>query len=284
MKATISKMCVILTVSAALAANSVFACGGGGGGNKGGGGNYIVRVGGGYNGGLGGYNNGNCHTNKYNNGAYNAQVNGQAYEPFHSSYICQPGDSFYTVSLKEYGTSSAQFYVAKFNGLAPNAALVPGQRLVLPSIAANGTLRPANRPAGVGDTTPVQGLPVTTPTTTTSSNLTQVVSAVTSNFASAVKPVAAEPALPKVTVGSTLVLDGQTFGEEKGVARLAVSGLSFPVTVIEWTNSSVKVELPKFELTSPAKVELEVLKADGSVASKSAIELTPAADRLASTN
>ena len=281
MKTTTSKLLAIVTFSVALATTSAFACGGGG--NKGGGGgNYGVRVGGGYN--NGGYNNGTCHTNNYNNGGYNGQYFGQAFEPFHSSYICQPGDSFYTVSLKEYGTSSAQFHIAKFNGLAPNAALVPGQRLVLPSIAANGQLRPANRPAGVGDTTPVQGLPVATPTTPTTSNLTQAVSAVTSNFASAVKPVATEPALPKVTVGSTLVLDGQTFGEEKGVARLAVSGLSFPVTVIEWTNSSVKVELPKFELTSPAKVELEVLRADGSVASKSAIELTPAADRLASTN
>jgi hypothetical protein len=304
MKTTISKLFVILTVGVvALATTNALADGGNKGnkGNKGGGnkggfgisfGNVGVRVGGGNNGLKKNGNNGGCHNGGgYNNGGYNntCQTNGgvygQAFEPFHSSYICQPGDSFYTVSLKEYGTSSNQYYVAKFNGLAPNAALVPGQRLVLPSISANGQLNVSNRPAGVGDTTPVQGFPFTTPTTTpTTSNLTQAVSSVTSNFASAVKPAATEPALPKVTVGSTLVLDGQTFGEEQGVARLRVSGLALPVEVLEWTNSSVKVRLPQVELTSATKVELEVLRADGSLASKSAIELTPAADRLAQTN
>jgi hypothetical protein len=283
MKTTISSLFVILTV-VVLTTNS-FACGGGGG-NKGGGfgvgytnGNFGVGLGvGGGNRNLnnGGYNNGNCQTNNYNNG----QVYGQAFEPFHSTYICQPGDSFYTVSLKEYGTSANQFHIARFNGLVANSSLVPGQRLLLPSISANGQLRVSNRPAGVGDTTPVQGLP-TGPTT---SNLTQAVNTVTSNFASAVKPAATEPALPKVTVGSTLVLDGQTFGEEKGVARLRVSGLSFPVEVLEWSTSSVKVRLPQLEVTGATKVELEVLRSDGTLASKSAIELTPAKDQLAQTN
>lgn len=280
MKTTIFNLFAILTV-VGLTTTSAFACGGG---NKGGGlnyGNVGIRVGGGYN--NGGYNNnGNCHTNNYNNN--NGQVFGQAFEPFHSTYICQPGDSFYTVSLKEYGTSSNQFHVARFNGLVSNTALVPGQRLLLPSISANGLLSVSNRPAGVGDTTPVQGFPVTTPTGPTTSNLTQAVSTVTSSFASAVKPATTEPALPKVTVGSTLVLDGQTFGDETGVARLRVSGLSLPVEVLEWTGSSVKVRLPQVELTSSTKVDLEVLRADGSLASTSAIELTPAKDRLASTN
>ena len=45
--------------------------------------------------------------------------------------------------------------------------------------------------------------------------------------------------------------------------------------------SSVKIQLPKMELTGPMKADLEVLRADGSLASKSAIELTPAATRLA---
>jgi hypothetical protein len=281
MKSTISSLFVILTV-VTLTATSAFACGGGGGGNKGGGfgvgysnGNFGVGLGvGGGNRNLNYVrNNNDCHTN----GGYNGQVYGQTYEPFHSTYICQPGDSFYTVSLKEYGTSANQYHIARFNNLATNSALVPGQRLLLPSIGANGQLRVANRPAGVGDTTPVQGLPAG-PTT---SNLTQAVSAATSNFASAVKPAATEPALPKVTVGSTLVLDGQRFGETAGVARLRVSGLSFPVEVLEWTTSSVKVRLPQLEVTGATKVELEVLRSDGTLASKSAIELTPAKDQLA---
>jgi hypothetical protein len=276
MKTTSSKLSVILTVAVAFAATSAFACGGGG--NRGGG-NYGGGNNGGYNNG-----NGNCNYNNYNNGGYGGQVYGQAFEPFHSTYICQPGDSFYTVSLKEYGNSSKQYYIAKFNGLAPNAALVPGQRLVLPAIRANGQLSVSNRPAGVGDTTPVQGGPFTTPTTPTTSNLTQALGTVTSSFASAAKPAVTEPALPKVSVGSTLMLDGQTFGEAKGGARLVVSGLALPVEVLEWTNTSAKVRLPQVEVTGGTKASLEVLRADGSLASKSAIELTSAADRLAATN
>ena len=43
----------------------------------------------------------------------------------------------------------------------------------------------------------------------------------------------------------------------------------------------MKIQLPKMELSRPVKASLEVLRADGSLASKSAIELTPAATRLA---
>jgi hypothetical protein len=303
MKSPSFKLCAILTAGLALLATSSAVAGNGGNGNKGGGfgvnfGNAGVRFGGtnGLNNGLnngGGRNNGGCNNGNNNGGGYNGGNNncqanggvyGQAFEPFHSSYICQPGDSFYTVSLKEYGTSGAQLHIARFNNLVVNTALVPGQRLVLPSVSANGQLRPANRPAGIGDTTPVQGLPVTTPTGPTTSNLAQALGTVTSNFASTAKPATTEPALPKVAVGSTLVLDGQTFGEESGVARLRVSGLSLPVEVLEWSTSAVKVRLPKLEVTSNTKADLEVLRSDGSVASTSAIELTPVADTLATTN
>ena len=48
----------------------------------------------------GGNNRGNCNNNNYNN--YNRNNNnytnlGRAYEPFHSSYFVQPGDTFYEV-------------------------------------------------------------------------------------------------------------------------------------------------------------------------------------------
>jgi hypothetical protein len=87
-----------------------------------------------------------------------------------------------------------------------------------------------------------------------------------------------------VAVGSTLVLDGQEFGNEQGVARLRVAGLALPVEVLEWTTSSAKIRLPKFEVTGATTAEIEVLRADGSLASKSSIQLTPAADRLALAN
>ena len=284
MKTTISNLFVILTVGAvSLASTSALAGGGGNKGNKGGGSFHVgIALGGGNNGGRnnGGCNNGHGNNGGYNtcqtNNGYNGQVFGQAFEPFHSTYICLPGDSFYTVSLKEYGTSANQFYIARFNGLAPNAALVPGQRLVLPAISANGQLFVSNRPAGLGDTTPVQGLP-----TSPVANFSQPLASVASTLASAVKPATTEPALPKVTVGSTLVLDGQVFGDAKGAARLRISGLILPVEVLEWSTSSAKVRLPQVELASPTKAEIEVLRADGSLASKSAVELTPAADRLA---
>ena len=122
-------------------AGSAFACGGGGNGGGHGGWN------GGWNGGNNNRNNQTCNNNGgYNNGG-GYENYGQAYEPFHSSYICQPGDSFYTVSLKEYGTSNNLKYIASYNRMATNAALVPGQRLMLPSISANGRLTASRAPA-----------------------------------------------------------------------------------------------------------------------------------------
>ena len=229
------------------------------------------------------------HNNNYNHKKYNShcgnyggnpvypygQQYGMAYEPFHSFYVCQPGDSFYMVSLKEYGTSAVARHIASYNRLAQNAGLVPGQRLMLPSVAANGMLTPSLAPAPFIDATPQ--VPFTNPT----ANFTQPKSIATSSLAANVQVSATEPALPSVTVGSTLMLDGQVFGDEQGVARLRIGGLSLPVEVIEWTSSSAKIRLPQVELTAPLKAEIEVLRADGSVASKTAIELTPAASRLA---
>ena len=66
-----------------------------------------------------------------------------------------------------------------------------------------------------------------------------------------------------MTVGSTLLVDGQTFGDKQGAARLRVSGLSLPIEVLEWTTSSVKIHLPTVELTSATKADIEVVRADG---------------------
>jgi hypothetical protein len=99
--------------------------------------------------------------------------------------------------------------------------------------------------------------------------------------AASIRTVKEEPTLPRVAIGSMLMLDGESLGDEKGIVRLQMGALSLPVEVIEWTTTSVKIALPKMELGRPMKASLEVLRADGSLASKSGIELTPAATRLA---
>jgi hypothetical protein len=96
--------------------------------------------------------------------------------------------------------------------------------------------------------------------------------------------VPSEPALPNVTAGSTLMVSGQELGTEQGTARLRVNGLSLPIEVLEWTPSLAKIQLPKVGITSPLQAEVEVMRADGSPASKIGIELTPATERLATEN
>jgi hypothetical protein len=63
-----------------------------------------------------------------------------------------------------------------------------------------------------------------------------------------------------------------------------VSGLSLPIEVLAWTGSSATVRLPNVELAEALQAEIEVLRADGSLASKTGIKLTPSADKLALSN
>jgi hypothetical protein len=90
-----------------------------------------------------------------------------------------------------------------------------------------------------------------------------------------------ERPLATVGIGSVLSLDGQALGAERGIVRLRVNGLALPVEVLEWSAESAKIRLPELDLEGPVKAEIEVLRADGSLASKTAIELTSAATRLA---
>ena len=288
MKTAFNSLATILTITAAsFVATSSEACGG----NKGRGGGFRIgyhaggggiRVGSGHG---GGYRGGNYikknYSGHYNSGGgYPNEPNyGQAYEPFHSSYFCQPGDSFYTVSLKEYSTSAVANYIARFNRLQPSAPLVPGQRLMLPSVSVSGQLTQSRAPAQFVD----GGVPnaVAAPSSVATPTAKFAPNAVPATLAAKVTEVPSEPALPKVAVGSTLVLDGQEFGSEQGVARLRVSGLSLPIEVLEWTASSATVRLPKVELAGALKADIEVLRADGSLASKTGIELSPAAETLA---
>lgn len=270
MRTFTTKLMTALTIGAvAFAASNVLACGKGG---KGGGGGYGGNFGGGYGGlyggGNGGYNNNRTNQSCNTGGVYNQNggvYGGQAYEPFHSTYIVLPGDSFYTVSLKEYGTSANSLKIAQFNRLPSNAALVPGQRLVLPSISATGQLSQSRSPAADGDTTPVQFSSTTG----------------TAKFAPTQPTTTVSEPLPAIAAGSLVTLDGQTFGNDKGTVRLNVGGTTLPVEIVEWTLNSTKVRLPLANVAAATKAELEVVRADGTLASKSAIELTPATTGLA---
>jgi hypothetical protein len=246
-----------------------------GGGNKGGrGGGYGNSN---YNG-----NNQSCNSNgggNYGNGGgYYANPNGsnygQAYEPFHSTYLVQPGDNFYVVSLKEYGNSSAATSIARFNRMAPSDALRPGQRLVLPSISAKGLLSVSRAPAAEN--------------LNTTSNIASTSTAKFSQTSVAVVPETSpstdEVERPSVPTGSVIKLDGQSLGDEKGVVRLRISNVALPVEIVEWTTDSTKVRLPKLDVNGAMKAELEVVRADGSVAATNAIELTSTVDNLALDN
>lgn len=96
-----------------------------------------------------------------------------------------------------------------------------------------------------------------------------------------IRTVSNEAPLPSVAIGSILTLDGQSLGNERGIVRLKVNGLALPVEVLEWNATTVKIQLPQLELAGAMKAEIEVLRADGSLASKSAVELTSATNRVA---
>jgi hypothetical protein len=250
-----------------------------GGGN---GGNGQNCHNGGNNNGGNCHNNGNCNNNNNgscNNGGYGN--NGQAYEPFHSTYVCLPGDNFYTVSLKEYGTSDAMRFIASYNRLASNSALVPGQRLFLPSISANGQMTASRAPAAdMYGSSPYGSSPYATATSPYTMPAANLAAPATTPIA-APATTASEPERVSVPTGSTLKLEGEKLGSEAGVVRLRISGVAMPVEVVEWSADSTKVRLPKLDVTDATKAELEVVRADGTVASTNAISLTSAAGSVA---
>jgi hypothetical protein len=85
----------------------------------------------------------------------------------------------------------------------------------------------------------------------------------------------------QVPMGGTLLLSGQAFGGGTGSARLVIANRAFAVQVLNWSDTGVKIQLPKLTGGSTLQGDLEVLRADGSLASKSAIELIPVTADLA---
>jgi hypothetical protein len=161
-----------------------------------------------------------------------------------------------------------------------NAAMAPQASPIAPEGLTNGIATQAAAP-GVNPAAP-QGLQSpSVPPLESTFTAPKTDSAPNATPAATFRTVKEEPVFPRVATGSTLMLDGKSLGPEKGIVRLQMGSLTLPVEVIEWTEASVKIALPKMELSRPVKASLEVLRADGSLASKSEFELTPAATRLA---
>jgi hypothetical protein len=89
------------------------------------------------------------------------------------------------------------------------------------------------------------------------------------------------PTRTTVAVGSILLVNGQAFGDKAGGARLRISGMAMPIEVLEWIPAGVKVRLPQVEITGNTPADIEVLRGDGSLASKTAVTLTASPEQLA---
>lgn len=214
-----------------------------------------------------------------------------AYEPLHCNYVVVPGDSYYSIAFKEYGTSLTAKHIAAFNGLGLGGGLTPGLILNLPSVSPSGALTPSGAPiadalrmspvnanamlpAGPmmvgGPVGPMAGpmAPMTGPVGPTS----------TTAGSTPVAPANMTAPRPKITVGSMLQADGQTFGDKPGLARLVIGGVALKIEVIEWLGSAVKIRLPQLELAGPSSADIEILRADGSLAAKTPVELVSATE------
>jgi len=84
-----------------------------------------------------------------------------------------------------------------------------------------------------------------------------------------------EPIRTQVPVGGVLMINGQALGSATGTVRLVFDNRSLPVQVLQWGPATAKIQLPKLTLSGPLSADLEVLRADGTLASKSAIEIMP---------
>jgi hypothetical protein len=69
------------------------------------------------------------------------------FAPGHSIIVVLPGDSWFSISSREYGNTSVWSRIAEFNGLPQNLPLTVGMQLRLPVINPNGGLSMSNAPA-----------------------------------------------------------------------------------------------------------------------------------------
>lgn len=249
MRTSTTALIATLTIASLSLAGSASACGGYGG--------Y-------------GYNNWYNHKKVVVKKVYVEPRYDRCYHPDHCYVYVFPGDTWGSICHREYGNRNLWRNLVRYNGFRIGTPLVAGQKLMLPVINSDGSFETSNAPAGTPFVAQAQAAaPAQSPQPSVPSANIQPES---------------EPSLPNVAVGSTLALDGQQFGAAQGAVRLRISGMSLPAEVIQWNAANLKVKLPEMDLTSAVRADIEVFRADGSLASQSAVQLTPAVNHLALSN
>jgi hypothetical protein len=206
--------------------------------------------------------------------------------PFHSCSYVVPGDTWYTISAREYGKPNFALSIAAFNGLSTRVRLVVGQKLLMPVILPNGSMTASAAPAGepyfipasTGYETSALGAD-SSAVATAEAGMDRRVTAAGIKPATGTASNETADVRQAVTAGSLLSISDGVLGD-KGKVRLLVGNVAFPVDVIERSAGTAQIRLPQLELTAPVEAELEIQRADGSPVSKTAIKLMPAASML----
>jgi hypothetical protein len=88
--------------------------------------------------------------------------------------------------------------------------------------------------------------------------------------------------LPSILIGSLMTINGQQLGESRGTVRLIVNGSPVALEIVEWSGNGAKVRIPA-DLPAGLQVQIEILRADGSVVAKDAVQLA-AGQKVAAAN
>jgi hypothetical protein len=88
--------------------------------------------------------------------------------------------------------------------------------------------------------------------------------------------------LPSIVIGSLMTINGQPLGDGRGTVRLIVNGSPVALEIVEWSATAAKVRIPA-DLPAGLQVQIEILRADGSVVAKDAVQLA-AAQKVAAAN
>ena len=78
--------------------------------------------------------------------------------------------------------------------------------------------------------------------------------------------------LPSILIGSLMTINGQPLGDNRGTVRLIVNGSPVALEIVEWSATAAKVRIPA-DLPAGIQVQIEILRADGSVVAKDAVQL-----------
>ena len=88
--------------------------------------------------------------------------------------------------------------------------------------------------------------------------------------------------LPSIVIGSIMTINGQPLGDGRGTVRLIVNGSPVALEIVEWSATAAKVRIPA-ELPAGTQAQIEILRADGSVVAKDAVQLA-AGQKVAAAN